>query len=162
MTYPQAIQDLWASLWVSLWVSFFSLGQIWINLALNDLLTSGSSAVNGCRQNESSNSWLKRNNNPQVIHTPPVHQLTSCEAKGCMFVRNKSIIKDILTSNRCFWLKWVHNNTSSRSHLIWIRREICTDQAQFTSKNSSKQICGWILIWEDNRGWTFFTQGSII
>ncbi len=30
------------------------LEQIWRNLALHHLLTSGSSAVNGCRQNESS------------------------------------------------------------------------------------------------------------
>ncbi len=31
--------------------------QIWINVALHHLLTNGSSAVNGCRQNESPNSW---------------------------------------------------------------------------------------------------------
>ncbi len=29
----------------------------------------------------------------QVIHNPSVHQLTSCEMKSCVFVRNKSIIK---------------------------------------------------------------------
>ncbi len=31
--------------------------QIWRNVALHHLLTSGSSAVNGCRRNESPNSW---------------------------------------------------------------------------------------------------------
>ncbi len=31
--------------------------QIWKNVALHHLLTSGSSAVNVCRQNESPNSW---------------------------------------------------------------------------------------------------------
>ncbi len=31
--------------------------QIWRNLALHHLLTDESSAVNGCRQNESPNSW---------------------------------------------------------------------------------------------------------
>ncbi len=31
--------------------------QIWRNFALHHLLTNGSSAVNGCRQNESPNSW---------------------------------------------------------------------------------------------------------
>ncbi len=31
--------------------------QIWRNLALHHLLTNGSSAGNGCRQSESSNSW---------------------------------------------------------------------------------------------------------
>ncbi len=31
--------------------------QIWRNVALHLLLTNGSSAVNGCRQNESPNSW---------------------------------------------------------------------------------------------------------
>ncbi len=32
--------------------------------------------------------------------------------------------------------------------LVWIRREICTNQALFTSQNSSKQICVWILLWD--------------
>ncbi len=47
--YPQVIQD------VDEFVS--SSEQIWINLAFHHLLTNGSSAVNGCRQNESTNSW---------------------------------------------------------------------------------------------------------
>ncbi len=34
-----------------------------------------------------------KNNNPQVIHTTPGHQLLSCEEKNCMFIRNKSIIE---------------------------------------------------------------------
>ncbi len=33
------------------------LEQIWRNVALHQLLTNGSSVVNGCRQNESPNSW---------------------------------------------------------------------------------------------------------
>ncbi len=37
--------------------------------------------MNGCRQNKSPNSWLKHHINLQVIHMPPVHQLTSSEAK---------------------------------------------------------------------------------
>ncbi len=32
--------------------------------------------------------------------------------------------------------------------LVWIRSKICTDQAAFTRQNSSKQICGWILMRE--------------
>ncbi len=47
-THPQAIQN------VEDFVS--SLEQIWRNVALHHLLTNGSSAVNGCRQNESPNS----------------------------------------------------------------------------------------------------------
>ncbi len=50
--------------------------QIWRNVALHHLLTSWSSVVNGCRQNESPNNYIV--NNQQVIHTAPVHQLTSC------------------------------------------------------------------------------------
>ncbi len=42
-----------------------SLDQIWRNVTFRHLLTNGSSAVNGCRQNES----------PKVIHTTPVHRL---------------------------------------------------------------------------------------
>ncbi len=73
--------------------------QIWSILVLHCLLTSGSSAVNGCHQNESSNSLWKHHNYPQVIHMTPVHQLTSCEAKSCLFVINKSIIKMFLFSS---------------------------------------------------------------
>ncbi len=32
-------------------------------------------------------------NNPQINHTTPVHQLTSCQVKSGMFVRNKDNIK---------------------------------------------------------------------
>ncbi len=44
--HPRAIQDEFVS----------SSEQIWRNLAFHHLLTNGSSAVNGCRQNESPNS----------------------------------------------------------------------------------------------------------
>ncbi len=48
--------------------------EIWRNLALHHLLTNGSSAVNGCRQNERTKQLIKNHhNNPQVIHTTPVH-----------------------------------------------------------------------------------------
>jgi len=52
-------------------------------LALHYLLNNGSSAVNGCRQNESPN---------VTIYTIPVHLLMYCEAKSCMFLKNKFII----------------------------------------------------------------------
>ncbi len=68
----------------------------------------GPSAVNGCRQNERPNT----DKNITIIHTTPVHQLTSWEDKSCVFVRNKSIIIVFLTSNRCFQLKYesiIHN-----------------------------------------------------
>ncbi len=61
---PQAILD------VDDFVS--SLEQVWRNAALHHLLTSGCSAVNGCRQNESPNSWYKHHTNPNLIHTTPV------------------------------------------------------------------------------------------
>ncbi len=38
------------------WVWFY-IWQIWRNLAFYHLLSNGSSAVNGCRPNESPNSW---------------------------------------------------------------------------------------------------------
>ncbi len=68
-THPQVIQD--ADEFVS------SSEQIWRNLASHHLLINGSSAVNGCHQSQ---------RNPQEIHTTPVHQLMSCEARSCMFV----------------------------------------------------------------------------
>ncbi len=48
-THPPVIQD------IDEFVS--SSEQIWRNVAFYHLLTNGSSAVNGCRQNESPNSW---------------------------------------------------------------------------------------------------------
>ncbi len=73
-----------------------------------------------------------------MIHTTPVHQLMACEAKSGMFLNNKSMIKMSIIHNIAF--------TSEKSHLIWIRREICTDQASFDptqallTKNSLKQF----------------------
>ncbi len=70
--------------------------QISRNLALHHLLTNGSSAVNGCRQKRVQTS----DENNTIIHNmTPVHQLTSCEAKRCVFIINKSIIKTFLSSS---------------------------------------------------------------
>ncbi len=57
--------------------------------------------------------------NITIIHTTPVHQLTSGEDKSW----NKTFLR-----------------FSDRSGLVWIRK--CTSQ------NSSKQIMGWIRMWE--------------
>ncbi len=72
-------------------------------------LSNGCSAVNGCRQNESQwmlcSEWVpsewESDTNITIIHTTPVHQLTSGEDKRW----NKSSIKTFLTSNCCFQLK---------------------------------------------------------
>ncbi len=81
---PQIIQD------VNETVS--SMEQILRNLALQNLPSNRSSAVNGCHQNESLNSWEKHYNNPQLIQTIPVHQLTSWEVESWVFVMKKYII----------------------------------------------------------------------
>ncbi len=65
-------------------ISLF-LHQVWRNVVLHHLLITGWSAVNGCRQNESPNSWLKH-------HITPVHQLMSCEANNCV-CKKQYIIK---------------------------------------------------------------------
>ncbi len=42
--------------------------------------------------------------NITIIHTTPVHQLTSWEDKRCVFVRNKSIfIHNSSSSEKVFW-----------------------------------------------------------
>ncbi len=115
--------------------------------------------MNGCRQNESPNSWLKQNNN----HKTAGHQLTFCEIKSCVFVINKSVIKTFLALN-CFQLKYCMSPLSIififqwKSSIVWIRREICTDEAPFALKlvqKRSSQICGWSLMWEDKKWWLF-------
>ncbi len=69
-THPQAIR------WVSSWE------QIWRNVALLHLLRNGLSAVNGCRQNESPNSWYKHHNNPHNS-SPSVNILRSEKLHVC-------------------------------------------------------------------------------
>ncbi len=59
--------------------------QIWRNVTLHHLLTNASSAVNGCRQNESPNCWFK------TSQSPTWHQFISCKGKSCMCVINKSV-----------------------------------------------------------------------
>ncbi len=75
-THPQAIED------VDEFVS--SSEQILINLALHHMLTNGSSAVNGCHQNEIQTA----NKNIIIIHKTPVHQLMSCEVKKRKKIQN--------------------------------------------------------------------------
>ncbi len=81
--YSHAIQDV--DEFVSSWE------QSWRKLSLHNLLTNGSSAVNGCRQNESFAETAQ--NNIQLIHTTPVQKQ-----------RNQSI-KMFLTSKCYFLLK---------------------------------------------------------
>ncbi len=50
------------------WVFFFMRTNL-ENIAFSNLLSNGCSAVNGCRQNESPNSWWKHHNNPH--HSSP-------------------------------------------------------------------------------------------
>ncbi len=78
--------------------------------------------------------------NITIINTTPVHQLTSGEDKSW----NKSIIKMFLTQIR------IYNNASSSEKVFWSEsgEKSASDQALFTRQNSSKQICGWILMWE--------------
>ncbi len=78
--------------------------QIWRNVARHHLLANGSEWVPS--EWESKQLIKTHHNSSQVIHTTPVHQLMSCEAKSCVFVRNKSIIKTFLTSNCNFWPKY--------------------------------------------------------
>ncbi len=79
---------------------------------------------------------------------------------SCVFVGNKSIITRFLTSAESFiLLQW-------KSHLFLTRREICTDQTPFTSKNSylntffwcesKKRYCGfWTHILSRSNGFKF-------
>ncbi len=92
-------------------------------------------------------------NNP-VIHTTPVHQLTSCEAKICVCEKQMLPLITFLASS-------IHNTFSSEKD-VW--SESGEKYAQIkhclqvkTVQNRSKQICGWILMQEDNGRWTSFS-----
>ncbi len=90
--------------------------------------------------------------NITIIHTTPVHQLTSWEDKRCMFVKNKSIIIRHFLHFNVQLKSSVYNYTSSSKKSI--SSESGEKSAQIkhhlqgnTVQNDSKQICGWILIW---------------
>ncbi len=71
--------------------------------------------MNGWRQNESPKKLIK------TFNPHPVHQITSCETKSSMFVKNKSIIK---MSNHSFWqnAKFAKTARSCRFALLNIRK----------------------------------------
>ncbi len=83
--------------------------------------------------------------NKTIIHKTAVHQLTFCEIKSCVFVINKSVIKTFLALN-CIQLKYCMSPLSImfifqwKSSIVWIRREICTDEAPFASETSPKEF----------------------
>ncbi len=86
--------------------------------------------------------------NITIIYTTPVHQLTSWEAKSCMSVRNKSIIKTFLTSNLCFQLKYnsiIHKNTYSskktkKTNKKKVKERNAQTKQRLQTKNSPKQL----------------------
>ncbi len=69
-----------------------------------------------------------------------------------IFILGWSILKMLLTSNRCFW-----QNYDKIIFLQWkvILSESGEKYAQSSTIYSSKQIYWWILMWEDNREWPF-------
>ncbi len=62
------------------------------------------------------------------------------------------------TSKNCFWLKYessIHNIYNVFLQYIYF-------EINFEVHDSCKQKCQWILMWEDNSWWIFFTWGSVI
>ncbi len=104
------------------------------------LLSNGSPAVNGCRQNE-----IK----PSQQSTTWLH---SSEVQSCVFVISKSIINMFFTSYSCFKI-WFYNIAFSSEKAIW--SEYGEKYAQINEWERSKTVlkkCWWILMWDDNRG----------
>ncbi len=107
--------------------------QIWRSASFHHLLSNGSSAVNGCRQT--------KNITISTVHLE--------KWKGCVLY--KEIIKTfvLLEVVASGWntspLFIILLSPVEKSGLVWIRREICTDQAPHTVqvntvRNSNKQV----------------------
>ncbi len=95
--------------------------------------------------------------NITIIHTTPVHQLTSWEVKSSVFVRNKSTVKMFWTSNYCFWPKKaiiLLPPVEKKSNLVWIRRESLQAKTVL-----NKYVAGFC---ERQQEEDFFTGGSVI
>ncbi len=89
----------------------------------------------------------------------------SCQVKSCVFVRNKSIVKTFLTSNCRFWLKYESSNYniafSSEKVILSESGEYAQIKHCLQVKTVLNKICWWILMWEDNRGWTFSLEEEL-
>lgn len=99
-----------------------------------------------------------KNNNSQLRNV-------KCEVKSCMLVINKSILKTFFCSNHCFQVKYessVYNTGSSSAQVVFYLNHERTNQAQFTTTNSSKEMCRRVLMCEDNRGWTFSLEEALL
>ncbi len=104
----------------------------------------------------------------KFIITPIAHQWILCsewvpsEWESKQMIKNIPVIHTTPVPTKTLWSKTLFLTSNYplycilqwKCHSTWISREICTDHAPFTSKNSSKHIYWWILMWEDNRGWT--------
>ncbi len=81
----------------------------------------------------------------QVTHTTQDHQLMSSEVKNCVFVRKKNPWLRYYFTSIGVWLKVLSQKyvfLRWKSHLDWIRREICTGQTPLTTKNHPKS---WLI-----------------
>ncbi len=92
--------------------------------------------------------------NIAIIHTTQVHQL-----------------RHFLTLRCCFWLKYsssIHNIAFSSEKVVYCLNQernmhrLSTVYKQKKVQNCSKPMCRWILMWENNRGWTFFLWGKVM
>ncbi len=82
-----------------------------------------------------------------------------------MLVINKSILKTFFCSNHCFQVKYessVYNTGFSSAQVVFYLNHERTNQAQFTTTNSSKEMCRRVLMCEDNRGWTFSLEEALL
>ncbi len=109
--------------------------------------------------------------NITIIHkeSTPLQSISLWLVKWkAVFVRNKFIIKTLslsLTSDHCFRLKFT-GAFSSKEKMSRLKKESNLHKIKHrlqtkTVQNSSKQICWWILMWDDKRRWTF-SGGSLI
>ncbi len=102
--------------------------------------------------------------NITIIHTTPVHQLTSYELKSCMFIRNK-LIKTFQTSNCFFQLKSIILFPQWKSHCLNQERTMHNSNTICKWKQSktilNKYIRGFFVMRVDNRRWTFSQEEAL-
>ncbi len=132
------------------------LHQIRRSVAFHHLLSNGSSAVNGCRQNESPNSWWKHHNNPQVLphhSSPSVNILWSEKLCACKKT-NQSLryfnIKPVLLASPLsiilFFFSMKKLSHLSQERNIYRSSTACKSKKPKTALN----ICWWISMCEES------------
>ncbi len=85
------------------------------------------------------------------------------EEKNCLFLISKSIMTFLTSNQNISSLTIILLSSVKKSSCLNQERNMHRSSTVYKWKqNGSKQMCRWILMWENNSQWSFLTEGSAI